>query len=57
VDVVVNGVLQEQANGAEVLGTPVESVQWLANKFAGFDQKLEAVEQRFFNCTGCKTCQ
>ena len=42
VEVIVNGVTQESASGAEVLGTPISSVQWLANKLAQFDRKLEA---------------
>jgi len=42
VDVTLNNVHQEQADGAEVSGTPIASVQWLANKLAGFGRKLEA---------------
>ena len=42
VDVVVNGAHQEQARGAEVLGTPVASIAWLANKLAEFGRRLEA---------------
>jgi 2-keto-4-pentenoate hydratase len=43
VDVTVNGVAQERARGAEVLGTgPIASVAWLANKLAQFDRHLEA---------------
>ena len=42
VDVLVNGVHQERARGAEVLGTPVASIAWLANKLAEFGWRLEA---------------
>ncbi|MEZ5649439.1 MAG: fumarylacetoacetate hydrolase family protein [Burkholderiaceae bacterium] len=42
VDVFVNGTKQETAIGAEVLGTPVESVVWLANKLSQFERSLEA---------------
>ncbi len=42
VDVLVNDVHQETADGAEVSGTPIASVQWLANKLAHYDRKLEA---------------
>jgi 2-keto-4-pentenoate hydratase len=42
VDVLVNGVHQERARGAEVLGTPVASIAWLANKLAEFGRSLEA---------------
>jgi len=42
VDVFVNGTKQETATGAEVLGTPVESVVWLANKLSQFERSLEA---------------
>jgi 2-keto-4-pentenoate hydratase len=42
VDVVVNGAHQERARGAEVLGTPVASVAWLANKLAQYGRRLEA---------------
>jgi len=42
VDVSVNDAHQEQANGSEVHGTPVASVQWLAHKLAQFDRPLEA---------------
>lgn len=41
-DLTVNGVLQERARGAEVLGTPVASIAWLANKLAEFGRSLEA---------------
>jgi 2-keto-4-pentenoate hydratase len=42
VDVRVNGIQQERARGAEVLGTPVASIAWLANKLAEFGRRLEA---------------
>jgi len=42
VDVLVNGAHQERARGAEVLGTPVASIAWLANKLAEFGRTLEA---------------
>ncbi len=42
VDVYLNGVLQEKASGAEVMGDPVASVTWLANKLAEFDLALQA---------------
>jgi 2-keto-4-pentenoate hydratase len=42
VDVLVNGAHQERARGAEVLGTPVASIAWLANKLAEFGLRLEA---------------
>ena len=38
----INGVEQELATGAEVLGTPLESIRWLAGKLAGFGRRLEA---------------
>ena len=41
-DLSVNGVLQERARGAEVLGTPVASIAWLANKLSEFGRRLEA---------------
>ena len=41
-DLSVNGVVQERARGAEVLGTPVASIAWLANKLAEFGRRLEA---------------
>lgn len=37
-----NGVSRERARGAEVLGTPVASIAWLANKLAEFGRRLEA---------------
>ena len=37
-----NGVAQERARGAEVMGTPIASIAWLANKLAGFGRRLEA---------------
>jgi 2-keto-4-pentenoate hydratase len=41
VEVVVNGAHQERARGAEVLGTPVASIAWLANKLAQYGRRLE----------------
>ena len=38
----VNGMVQERALGQEVLGTPVASIAWLANKLAEFGRRLEA---------------
>jgi 2-keto-4-pentenoate hydratase len=42
VEVYVDGVFQEHASGAEVMGDPGASVAWLANKLAQFDLALEA---------------
>ncbi|MGH7331865.1 MAG: 2-keto-4-pentenoate hydratase [Candidatus Rokuibacteriota bacterium] len=42
VDVFVNGAHQERARSAEVLGTPLASIAWLANKLAEFGRRLEA---------------
>ena len=42
VEVYLNGVWQEKASGAEVMGDPVASVTWLANKLAEFDLALQA---------------
>ena len=42
VEVFLNGAMQEKALGAEVMGDPVASVCWLANKLAEFDLALEA---------------
>ena len=42
VDVNINNVHQETANGVAVHGTPIASVQWLANKLGHFGRKLEA---------------
>jgi len=42
VNVFVNGTHMEQAQGAEVLGNPAESVAWLANKLAEFGRCLDA---------------
>jgi 2-keto-4-pentenoate hydratase len=42
VDVAVNGAHRDRARGAEVLGTPLASIAWLANKLAGFGRSLEA---------------
>ena len=44
-DLIVNGVAQERARGAEVLGTPVASIAWLANKLAEFGRQLDAGTQ------------
>jgi 2-keto-4-pentenoate hydratase len=41
-DLTINGVAQERARGVEVLGTPVASIAWLANKLAVFGLRLEA---------------
>ena len=40
-ELAVNGAPQERARGAEVLGTPIASIAWLANKLAEFDRRLE----------------
>ncbi len=46
VEVVVNGVVQERALGAEVLGEgPIASLSWLANKLPQFGRRLEAGSQ------------
>jgi 2-keto-4-pentenoate hydratase len=42
VSVYVNDALREQASGAEVMGNPIHSIAWLANKLAEFDVALEA---------------
>ena len=42
VEVLLNGFTQEIASGAEVMGDPLASVTWLANKLAEFDLALEA---------------
>ena len=42
VEVFLNGTSQEIASGAEVMGDPLASVTWLANKLAEFDLALEA---------------
>ncbi len=42
VTVNVNGQVMEKAVGKEVLGTPLNSIVWLANKLAEFDRQLEA---------------
>ncbi len=42
VEVFLNGLTQEMASGAEVMGDPAASVMWLANKLAEFDLALEA---------------
>jgi 2-keto-4-pentenoate hydratase len=41
VEVVVNGISQERAQGSEVLGTPVASIAWLANALARYGRRLE----------------
>jgi 2-keto-4-pentenoate hydratase len=41
VEVLVNGRSMERALGAEVMGTPLASVAWLANRLAGFGRHLE----------------
>ncbi len=41
VEVFLNGVSQEIASGAEVMGDPIASVTWLANKLSEFDLALE----------------
>src|SRR5262249_23633803 len=41
VEVVVNGQPVERALGVEVMGTPLASVAWLANRLAGFGRRLE----------------
>lgn len=40
VEIFVNGHSQERALGAEVLGSPINSVVWLARKLATFDHSL-----------------
>ena len=40
VEIFVNGHRQERALGAEVLGSPINSVVWLARKLATFDHCL-----------------
>ena len=42
VEVSVNDVAQEQARGDAVLGTPIASMHWLANKLAQYDRVLDA---------------
>jgi 2-keto-4-pentenoate hydratase len=42
VEVFLNRESQEIASGAEVMGDPIASVAWLANKLADFDLALEA---------------
>jgi 2-keto-4-pentenoate hydratase len=41
VEVFLNGVSQEVASGAEVMGDPLASVTWLANKLSEFELALE----------------
>jgi len=38
----INGETMETATGAEVLGTPLQSIRWLAGKLAQFGRTLEA---------------
>lgn len=45
VEVSVNDAVQERALGQEVLGTPLASIAWLANKLAQFGRQLEEGEQ------------
>lgn len=45
VEVTINGAVQERALGQEVLGTPVASIAWLANKLAQFGRHLERGDQ------------
>ena len=40
-ELAVNGAVQERARGAEVLGTPLASIAWLADKLAEFGRRLE----------------
>ncbi len=40
-ELALNGAAQERARGAEVMGTPIASIAWLANKLAGFGRRLE----------------
>lgn len=40
-ELTINGCPQERASGAEVLGTPIASIAWLANKLAVFGRQLE----------------
>ena len=42
VEVYVNGEFRERAAGSEVMGTPLASVAWLANRLAGFGYRVEA---------------
>jgi 2-keto-4-pentenoate hydratase len=41
VEVLVNGRRLDRASGAAVMGTPLASVAWLANRLAGFGHRLE----------------
>lgn len=41
-DVIVNGIHSERATGSEVMGTPMASLAWLANKLAEYGLALEA---------------
>jgi 2-keto-4-pentenoate hydratase len=42
VEVYLNGRFMERATGVEVMGTPLASVAWLANRLAGFGRRLDA---------------
>jgi 2-keto-4-pentenoate hydratase len=42
VTVYVNDAIRDQASGAEVMGNPINSIVWLANKLAEFGYALEA---------------
>jgi 2-keto-4-pentenoate hydratase len=42
VDVLVNGARQDRARGDAVLGTPIASIAWLANKLAEYGRRLDA---------------
>jgi 2-keto-4-pentenoate hydratase len=42
VTVYVNDAVRDQASGAEVMGNPINSIVWLANKLAEFGRALEA---------------
>jgi len=42
VEVYVDGRFVERASGAEVMGTPLAAVAWLADRLGGFGRRLEA---------------
>ncbi len=42
VSVYIDDVLRDQAGGAEVMGNPINSIVWLANKLADFGHAIEA---------------
>ena len=42
VTVYLDDTLRDQASGAEVMGNPINSIVWLANKLAEFGQALQA---------------